>query len=558
MRKESFWFVDLFSFNNYGIMKYALYIVQIFFLLLSFNLQATKHYIDPVNGNVNNDGTSNSPWSTLESVINDNFIASYSYLPLPYDASTSVLTAKNQNAQVHDGDTLMLRSGLHGEIFIKGYFNNIGITVMAEDGQEPIIKSLRLIGAKNWNFIGISVSSEPYGAYLDNKLVLLETHEWHGPVSNISMSYCNIYSSDLPFQTAEEWLDNASDGIYIKGDSINIINNKLRNVVMGITARGDFINVVNNEVVNFSGDGLRLLGSYDLFEGNLVKNCYNVDENHDDGIQSFTTNGLIVDHNIIRGNTIINREDPNQILAGSLQGMGFFDGMYRDWIVENNLVYVDHYHGITFLGAVDCKIVNNTVLDPSPQVAPGGSWIMIADHKDGTASSGNIVANNVANKINVNTNVFNNIELPNKEDYSAHFVDYEASDFHLISTSSLIDAGDATLSPDIDLDEVSRPQGENTDIGCYEFVFTTSNTAISNPKTLISVYPNPVKDHFIIESPTKVSYKIYNSYGQLMSSSQTDILISNIDLQGMNSGLYLILFFDRNNTVIETKTIMKL
>ena len=54
---------------------------------------------------------------------------------------------------------------------------------------------------------------------------------------------------------------------------------------------------------------------------------------------------------VLRGNTIINYEDPDQPHRGTLQGIGCFDGMFVDWIIENNVIIVDHYHGITLSGA---------------------------------------------------------------------------------------------------------------------------------------------------------------------------------------------------------------
>ena len=45
---------------------------------------------------------------------------------------------------------------------------------------------------------------------------------------------------------------------------------------------------------------------------------------------------------VLRGNTIINYEDPGQPHRGTLQGIGCFDGMFVDWVIENNVVIVDH------------------------------------------------------------------------------------------------------------------------------------------------------------------------------------------------------------------------
>ena len=51
---------------------------------------------------------------------------------------------------------------------------------------------------------------------------------------------------------------------------------------------------------------------------------------------------------MLRGNLFINFENPNQPLKGTLQGIGCFDGFFVDWVVENNVVVTNHWHGISF------------------------------------------------------------------------------------------------------------------------------------------------------------------------------------------------------------------
>jgi len=41
-------------------------------------------------------------------------------------------------------------------------------------------------------------------------------------------------------------------------------------------------------------------------------------------------------------------------------------------------------------------------------------------------------------------------------------------DYHLGASSPAINAGDSSSAPSIDLDNITRPQGDNVDIGCYE------------------------------------------------------------------------------------------
>ncbi len=433
---------------------------------------ANTYYLDPINGQSSNDGSLNAPFGSLEEVISDGLIESFQYAA-PYDPKTSTLSIKHQGAPIQGGDTLMLLPGLHGEVFLRNYVNAKMITVLGSNQKEVILKSIQIQGGKNWRFEHLSVSSEPYGEYAGGRLVYFENHSWHGPSVKMEVINCDIFSAEKPWTTANDWLQYVSNGLDIHADSSLAINNTIRNIDMGLTAVGDYITASHNQIINFSGDGMRILGSNNVFEGNVIKNCYDVDDNHDDGIQSFTSVDNPFENNILRGNIIINYEDPDQPLKGTLQGIGCFDGFYNNWIVENNVVSVDHWHGITFLGANNCRIVNNTVLDPTLDGKPGPSWIMINDHKNGTPSTNCVVKNNVANSISATADQSNNVMLTTYESYEANFQDYLSYDFRLKSNSELIDAADPESATSSDIDNQSRKQGEGPDIGAYEFASST-------------------------------------------------------------------------------------
>ncbi|MHB8901751.1 MAG: right-handed parallel beta-helix repeat-containing protein, partial [Thermoguttaceae bacterium] len=242
-----------------------------------------------------------------------------------------------------------------------------------------------------------------------------------------------------------EWNSLAWDGIQVDGTKMAVRDCTFRNVDFGISVTATESMIEHNTVENFAGDGLRGLGDNTTFQYNTVKNCYDVNQNHDDGFQSWSrgADGRVgrghVRGIVLRGNTIINFVDPNQPFRGTLQGIGCFDGMFVDWVVENNVIITDHYHGITLAGATNCRIVNNTVLEALPG-RPGPPWVRIGSHKNGTPSSGCIVRNNLSSALSVAEGVVADHNLLIK-DAAALFVDPGAFDLRLKAGSEAIDAG---------------------------------------------------------------------------------------------------------------------
>ncbi|MCB1007465.1 MAG: hypothetical protein KDB94_01085, partial [Acidobacteria bacterium] len=229
----------------------------------------------------------------------------------------------------------------------------------------------------------------------------------------------------------------------------------------------------SNVVDGFSADGLRGLGDGDRFEYNVVKNARvgaPEDGNHDDGFQSWSVGpggvgtGEVRDV-VLRGNVILNDEDPDHPLHATLQGIGCFDGLFVDWVVENNVVVTDHWHGISLYGAIGGRVVNNTVIDLNG-VAPGPPWIML-NSSGGTPSQGVLVRNNLATDYSlggVGHTIDHNLELA---DPAALFV-APPFDVHLLADADALDAGSAAGAPPRDADRVPRPQGPGVDLGAYE------------------------------------------------------------------------------------------
>jgi hypothetical protein len=437
--------------------------------------RAETYHVDPGKGSPANDGSPAKPWRTLQEVVESGLVETRTWDTLPYHPGAS-LAVRNPGAPVGAGDTLLLFDGYHGKVVIRSAYNRRPITIMSAKDHTPRLGRLHVVAAARWILKGLSISPRHAPDYVREGIVQVTSHSWRGPVREIRMENCEVFSvADISQWSAHEWNELSCNGIEIDGNAITILDNRITNVNFGIVIVGDSSLIDGNTIENFAGDGLRGLGNDLVFQYNTVKNCYDVNDNHDDGFQSWSRGGDgavgrgTVYRITLRGNTIINYENPNQPLRGTLQGIGCFDGMFEGWLVENNLIITDHWHGISIYGARNCRVVNNTVCDPN-RIKPGPPWIKIRAHKNGTPASGCVVRNNLTGALHVDTaagRVDHNLVL---DEVDRHFVAPGKGDYRLRRNSEAVDAGNEELAPRMDIRGVRRPRGAGFDLGAYERV----------------------------------------------------------------------------------------
>lgn len=332
-------------------------------------------YADPLKGDMANDGSQNRPWRSLAEVA-----------------------AGGQLARLKPGDTLLLRSGRHGSVSFSG--DNSGmVTIAAEKGQTPQLARLNLRQGSNWTIRGLTVSpafGEPYAG------TCVELGEG-GPSHDLVLEDCYIYSTlDTSAWSIDDWIK-ANNGINMgrNGTRLTVRNNHILNTRFGINICAPDSLCEGNIISDFSGDGIRVTRDGDTVRYNVIKNVYasmdDGDMNHDDGIQCFLFNKGTgtVRKLTVRGNVLINREDPKQPHPSGMQGIGFFDGPLVDFAIEDNVILAGSWHGIALFDAQNCRITGNTVFS-LPVDAKMKAWIMLGVKPNVGGSKGNTVSGNQA------------------------------------------------------------------------------------------------------------------------------------------------------------------
>ena len=434
-------------------------------ILASPKVQAANYYVDPVTGSMSNPGTVTQPWSTLQAV----FAA---------------------NKKFAGGDVIYLRTGYHGWPTVSGT-NASDVLIQPDTGASPTFQLLTVSNAVHWVISGVDICPENAGPGLystQNRVNIA------GSASYITLQNCSIWGSkNIDQWGINDWYNKVggSNGIIVYGHHSTIANNLIQNTgfALAIVTSGSWAVVSGNRIINFYNDAMRGLADDSIFEYNTVMNSFVSDGNHDDCFQSWSvgTDGIVGHGTVyrvtLRGNISISKTDPNQPLFATVQGMSCFDGMTEGWLIENNIIQSCTYHGISLYGAINCTIVNNTVVqNPLEADQTAKPWILVTEHKnnaDGSAwpvrSRGNVVRNNIsasAASISSGTaaGVLDHNLTVSGTSVNACFSNFNAHDLSLRATASAVNSGTQPLAPSTDIRGQARTAPY--DVGAYEYVAT--------------------------------------------------------------------------------------
>ncbi len=341
---------------------------------------ASTFYVEPEKGTAEGDGSKGRPWKTLEEVV-----------------------SKGGLKKVKGGDTVLLGEGFHGEVKFAGENESV-VTIAAAEGKRPTLSRLTISSGKNWMVKGLVVSpSLGKEGYKGNIVSFGES----GESSKITVEDCYIYTvEDASKWEVKEWME-ANSGVNVgrKGKGLTLRNCFIRNTRFGVTLAAEEAVCEGNVISDFSADGIRATKDGQVVQYNVIKNSYvsggDGDANHDDGIQCFLFNkgtGTVKGVKTV-GNIIIAHEDAKQKWKGSLQGVGYFDGPLVDFVVTDNVVNVDAWHGIALYDAQNALVERNVVWTDPAEAGKARAWIMFGTKQK--VAKDNVAKNNFATKFNL-------------------------------------------------------------------------------------------------------------------------------------------------------------
>lgn len=428
---------------------------------------AATYYVDPAKGRIDNPGTSSKPWNTLEAVF----------------------AARKKFAA---GDVILLRSGFHGAPVIKGR-NSRDVTIRPDSGQKPTLALLDFKDASHWVVSGLDICPLHAGPkkFTNSRVVYM-----YPGSSHLTLKDCRIRSAfSISGWKESDWKTKVGGAVAVRAPHSTVTGNQIENVANGIFvfAEGHNSVISYNVIDSVRDDGFRGNANDCRFEYNTLKNMYAIDGNHDDAFQSFTqgkggVGSGVIRNVVLRGNVFISYTDPKQPYKAVMQGIACFDGMYENWVIENNVIMTETWQGLTLMGAKNCRIVNNTVIKNPISARSPSPWIRVTPHKNGKRSSGNIVRNNITSSLSANSSIGTVDRNLVTTDYLNVFVDWKKFDLRLRASSPAINAGSSQHAPTHDAD--LRKRSNPVDLGAYEHGGKVS-TIVNESKSPTPVAENP-------------------------------------------------------------------
>jgi PKD domain/Concanavalin A-like lectin/glucanases superfamily/Right handed beta helix region len=263
------------------------------------------------------------------------------------------------------------------ELKLEGITLNAPVTIRPLKARAPFnISYLKITNSKNLIFDGLAFSIHRKSG-VESGPSNIEISGSH----NITITNCNMLGTANRYLTIADVTNRSADLSLIRySDGITFTNNSISAYFHGLQfLEVRHLTVTGNEIQKIQGDGLRMGGVADvIISRNNFYDFLGSDQeaNHSDMLQLWSTNAVIKSHNIRISDNTFNSAGGSATqtifmrneLADQPQRRD--DQFYSNIVIENNLIYNGHPHGITIGETNGLRIAHNTLLY-NPQSSMG-------------------------------------------------------------------------------------------------------------------------------------------------------------------------------------------
>ncbi|MBE7636393.1 hypothetical protein GUA87_06015 [Sneathiella sp. P13V-1] len=266
-------------------------------------------------------------------------------------STSEELLAALKNAE--GGEEIQLMPGEYGRVDIMNLAPAQQVTISAfDDANPPTFTQFVISNSHNLTIDNVEVRPlDVPPVYMDKYLMLIDGG------SNIEITN-SLIQGDPSIDYAH-----FAGVFYQNTTDVEFSGNELRYLERGAIFNGvTRADITENNVHSNTMDGFNFVQVKDLLiEKNLFHEFYPAEGVHPDYIQFWTTGSTESSENvIIRDNQMYQSE------GGFTESIFMRDQLgnmpYKNFLIENNLIYQEHYHGITVMNVEGFDILNNTVI----------------------------------------------------------------------------------------------------------------------------------------------------------------------------------------------------
>ncbi|WP_420587363.1 right-handed parallel beta-helix repeat-containing protein [Ruegeria sp.] len=323
------------------------------------------------------------------------------------------------------GETFLLASGNYGAVRIQQTFKK-PVTIRSASPQSPAcLSELRLSRASNITFDGI-VFDYTFKTGDKNHVIKFEIRNSHG-----------ITITNSVFDGAHSNGIGHGRGLFIRDSSkVTISDSTFSKWMRAITAVNcTHLNIQRNQIYDIRADGMAFSGiDHMLIEDNRLHNFRaSTGKDHRDMIQVTRTSNKGSSDIVIRNNVFdIGAGDFTQTIFMGRSGKNTSDPLlrHRNILIENNVIYNAHLHGISIYAVDGLSIRKNSIIRVPLRKGGSGNGKVMIPRINVNASTSVVIEQNAVSEINGYKNqsdwvVLNNAMIQDQSPSARGFYDRE-------------------------------------------------------------------------------------------------------------------------------------